>query len=295
MLDFRKVMVNLSSMPRISIITPSLNQGNYIEETIVSVLNQTFSNLEYIIMDGGSTDNTLEVINKYKDDPRFFFYSEQDRGQYDAVNRGFLRASGDILGWINADDVYTDRALERVADVFEKTPATEIVYGQLYSFKTGQRTRRRMFCRNFSYRWLRRYCYPNPSVTFVKKSIIKKERLLIDISVPTYGDWDWYLRMAKKGKNFKFIPETLGYFRIHSYSRIMMMNQRQSRIERIQIKKRHGIPLGYMNLWIDHIIPWVERFDNFFLLLKHMKFNEMIHRFGSASSNLWHGFRRRLL
>lgn len=280
------------SKPRISIITPSLNQGSYIEETIVSVLGQTFLDLEYIIMDGGSTDNTLEVINRYKSDPRLLFYSKLDKGQYDAVNHGFLRASGDILGWINADDIYAKDTLAKISAVFQNSPDTEIVYGRLYSFKTGQKSRRRMFCRDFSYKWLRRYCYTNPSVTFIRRSVIEHDGFLIDTSVPTYGDWDWYLRMAQHGKRFKFISETLGYFRIHAYSRIMRMDKKQSRSERRMIEQRHGIPLNYMTLWVDNIIPWTERFENFFLLLKQNKWQEIAARFTSASGvvcrKFWH-------
>ncbi len=293
MLLTRKDWIILSE-PRISIITPSLNQCNYIEDTILSVLGQTFVDLEYIIMDGGSTDNTLDVINRYKNDPRLLFYSEQDKGQYDAVNRGFLRASGDILGWINADDIYVKDALEKISAVFHKSPDAEIVYGRLYSFKTGEKTRRRMFCRDFSYKWLRRYCYTNPSVTFIRKSVIEQDGFLIDPSVSTYGDWDWYLRMAKNGKKFRYLSETLGYFRIHEFSRIMRMDQRQSRLERKMIEQRHGIPLSYMSLWVDNIIPWTERFDNFFLLLRQNKWQEIAARFASASGvvcrDLWHRF-----
>ena len=278
--------------PLISIITPSLNQGQYIEDTIQSVLNQTYDNIEYLIMDGGSTDSTIDIIRKYEKDNRLKWQSNRDEGQYDAVNRGFLHASGDILGWINADDIYAKDALAKILTVFQNSPDTEIVYGRLNNFKTGHKTMRRMFCRDFSYKWLRRYCYTNPSVTFIQKSVIEQDGFLIDTSVPTYGDWDWYLRMAKHGKKFSFLSETLGYFRIHAYSRIMRMDQNQSRLERKMIEQRHGISMSYMTLWIDNIIPWTERFDNFFLLLKQNKWQEIAARFASASGvvcrELWH-------
>ena len=91
--------------PKISVITPSYNQGIYIEETIQSVLNQNYPNLEYIIIDGGSNDSTVEVIKKYESKIDFWV-SEKDKGQADAINRGFAKATGDILCWLNSDDYF---------------------------------------------------------------------------------------------------------------------------------------------------------------------------------------------
>lgn len=281
--------------PLVSIITPSLNQGRYIEETIQSVLNQTYDNVEYLIMDGGSTDSTHEIVRKYENDRRLKFYSQKDEGQYDAVNQGFTLASGDIFGWINADDVYADDTLARVLAVFQNCPDVEIVYGRLFSFRTERKTLRKLFCRNFSYKWLRRYCYTNPSATFIRKSIIQKDRLLIDISVPTYGDWDWFLRMAEHGKKFHYLPEILANFRIHHGSRIMRMGQEQTRLERSMIARRHSIPMKYMVLWIDNVIPWAERFENLFFLLKQGKWQEMATRLASSSIFIWRDFWRKLV
>src|SRR5947207_6789592 len=103
------------SWPRISIVTPSFNQGQFIEETIRSVLLQGYPNLEYIIIDGGSTDNTVGVIKKYE--PWLAYWvSEKDRGQCDAINKGFARATGDIFAWLCSDDVYAPGALRRIAE-----------------------------------------------------------------------------------------------------------------------------------------------------------------------------------
>src|SRR5438045_443911 len=88
---------------KVSIITPSYNQGQFIEETILSVLNQTYQNVEYIVIDGGSTDNTLDVVNKYKDKIDVII-SEKDNGQSDAINKGFKIAKGELIGWLNSDD-----------------------------------------------------------------------------------------------------------------------------------------------------------------------------------------------
>ncbi len=114
-------------LPRISIITPSFNQGTYIEETICSVLDQHYPNLEYIIIDGGSTDKTLGIIKKYQKYVNYWV-SEKDKGQSDAINKGYRRATGDIINWLNSDDYYQPDALKRVGEVF-KNPETNVYCG----------------------------------------------------------------------------------------------------------------------------------------------------------------------
>jgi glycosyltransferase involved in cell wall biosynthesis len=113
--------------PKITIITPSFNQGHFIEETICSILDQKYSNLEYIIMDGGSKDNTVEVIKKYEKHITYWV-SEKDKGQSDAINKGFRMATGDVINWLNSDDYYEKDALWKVADAFSD-PSTNVYLG----------------------------------------------------------------------------------------------------------------------------------------------------------------------
>jgi glycosyltransferase involved in cell wall biosynthesis len=108
--------------PRISIITPSFNQGKYIEQTIDSVLSQNYENLEYIIIDGGSTDNTIDVIRRYERHLAFWV-SEPDEGQSHAINKGFKYTTGDVINWLNSDDYYQPYALKFVSEVFSDTSA----------------------------------------------------------------------------------------------------------------------------------------------------------------------------
>jgi glycosyltransferase involved in cell wall biosynthesis len=121
-----KIMSNGCAWPKISIVTPSFNQGEYIEETIRSVLLQGYENLEYIIMDGGSSDESLAVIGKYEKWISYWI-SEKDGGQSEAIRRGFLRASGDIFAYINSDDVYTPGTFFEVAKVFDKKLQNDLI------------------------------------------------------------------------------------------------------------------------------------------------------------------------
>src|SRR6185369_86427 len=114
--------------PRISIVTPSYNQGKYLEKTILSVLDQGYPNLEYIIIDGGSTDESVEIIKKYQD-RLAYWVREPDRGQSHAINKGFERATGEIYGWLNSDDWYHPGALQAVVEAFAANPEAGAVVG----------------------------------------------------------------------------------------------------------------------------------------------------------------------
>lgn len=127
-LTLRDPSVNL---PKITIITPSFNQGQYIEETIRSILLQGYSNLEYIVVDGGSTDETVEILTKY-DKFINFWVSERDAGQSDAINKGLARATGEVFNWINSDDILAPNALWKLANALLKNPTAHAVCGYYF-------------------------------------------------------------------------------------------------------------------------------------------------------------------
>lgn len=119
--------------PRISIVTPSLNQGQYLEQTILSVIGQNYPNLEYIIIDGGSTDNSIEIIKKYDREIKYWI-SEPDKGQSCAINKGFQIATGEILAWLNSDDIYMPGILNSVFKFF-LTNQPGIYFGECIHFE----------------------------------------------------------------------------------------------------------------------------------------------------------------
>jgi glycosyltransferase involved in cell wall biosynthesis len=134
----------MAAFPRISIITPSFNQGQFIEQTISSVIDQGYPNLEYIVIDGGSTDGSVETIRKFESGIAYWV-SEKDRGQAHAINKGLQRATGDIIAYLNSDDYYLDGALARVADCFSRYPEVDLLHGRCRvvdqdGMKVGERT-----------------------------------------------------------------------------------------------------------------------------------------------------------
>src|SRR4051812_5835962 len=107
----------MNKLPKISVVTPSYNQGIYLEETINSVLDQKYPHIEYIIIDGGSTDNSVEIIKKYSKHLHFWV-SEKDKGQTDAIIRGFNRSTGEVMSWMNSDDYFSPDVFEEVGTLF---------------------------------------------------------------------------------------------------------------------------------------------------------------------------------
>jgi len=205
--------------PKISIITPSYNQGEYIEQTILSILNQNYPNLEYIIIDGGSTDCTVEIIKKY-DASITYWVSEKDRGQSHAINKGLLIASGDIINWLNSDDYYEPGSLFKVAEAFQKTQKihailgrTRIVGGEYEQIsKTEYRENDPFF--NFS-----KARIDQPSTFFSKEFYSKIKELNEDLHLAM--DLDLWLKflLYYKNENIFEINSILANFREHKDSK----------------------------------------------------------------------------
>lgn len=183
--------------PRITVVTPSYNQARFLEASLRSVHEQGYPNLEHIVIDGGSTDGSVEVIRKYAD-RLAYWVSEADKGQTDALIKGFLRASGDILAWLNSDDLYEPRTLWEVAEFFVRNPQVQFVYGDALWIDTGGRVLRAKKEIPFHrFIWLHDYNYiPQPSA-FWRRGLYEAAGGL-DLSFDLAMDADLWIRFADR-------------------------------------------------------------------------------------------------
>jgi len=180
--------------PRISIITPSFNQGKYLEECILSVLNQNYPDLEYIIIDGGSTDESVDIIKKYADSITYW-ESEKDRGQSHALNKGLSRCSGEIISWLCSDDLYLPGALHKVAGLFAESPESCLVHGKTILFGQGRKEIIKGANKDdLPLKYFSIIPFPQPSSFFRKKVI--DEQGMLDESFHFGMDYDLLIRIA---------------------------------------------------------------------------------------------------
>lgn len=210
--------------PKISIVTPSFNQGRFIEETILSVLNQNYPNLEYIIIDGGSKDETVDVIRRYED-RLAYWTSEKDRGQVHAINKGIEKATGDIFAFINSDDVYLPGTFSAVADYFEANPQSEWVCGDTIMFGEGHPTEMipTVVPKSAAHALSWAYTASQPG-HFWKRELITGG---FDESWPYDFDHDLYVRLLLAGHNCEHIPLPFAAYRLHAVSKTVAEGHHQ--------------------------------------------------------------------
>lgn len=202
-----------AKMSNIAVVTPSFNQGKYIRATIESVLAQRVQNLEYIVVDGGSTDNTLDLLRGFGAQLRYV--SEPDQGTADAINKGFRSVGGDILGWLNSDDIYYGGALEAVHTFFETHPHIDVVYGDANHIDENGSFIEKYPSEPWSWERFHEICFISQPATFFRRSAFEKFRAL-DTRYPHCVDYELWIRWAKAGANFEYMPKTLAATRLHS-------------------------------------------------------------------------------
>ncbi|MGD0712122.1 MAG: glycosyltransferase family 2 protein, partial [Bacteroidales bacterium] len=203
----------MDNLPKISVVTPSYNQGQFLEQTILSVLGQNYPNLEYIIIDGGSTDNSVEIIKKYA--KRIYYWvSEPDNSQSHAINKGFDKATGDILCWLNSDDIYMPNILQYVAKNINIDEA-QILTGNCIHFSesetegvTVQGCKTVQYFQEFDL--LNADFITQPSTFWTRKVLEKVGKL--NEQMHFVFDWDWFIRAKQAGVVFKPVSLTFSLY-----------------------------------------------------------------------------------
>ena len=202
--------------PKISVITPSYNQGDYIEETILSITGQGYPSLEYIIIDGGSSDRTLDIIRQYSDKISYWV-SEKDSGQSEAINKGLKRATGDIITWICSDDLLMPGSLFKAAELFRNNPEVGVIHGKTILFANGKKDHiKGADPADLPMSYFAAIPFPQPSSFFTKSALQKTGLLVNDLHYAM--DYDFFIRMAFECE-FKTCDDIFSKYRLHNDSK----------------------------------------------------------------------------
>jgi glycosyltransferase involved in cell wall biosynthesis len=203
----------MSNLPKISIVTPSFNQGQFLEQTILSVLGQGYPNMEYFIMDGGSGDNSVEIIKKYED-RLTYWSSEKDKGQSNAINLGFERCTGDILCWINSDDYLLPSTLHHIAALLDQKE-NAILFGNCIHINEGtHHSYASDVVKSFQKHPLEIYDPIIQPSSFWTRGVWEKVGALRE-DLHFVFDWEWFIRAKIAGVEFIPVESYFSVYRIH--------------------------------------------------------------------------------
>lgn len=269
--------------PLVSIITPSYNQGKFIRETIESVLSQDYDNIEYIVVDGKSTDNSLDIIKEYEG--RLTYISERDHGQSDAINKGFKMAHGEIIAWLNSDDVYEPGCVRRAVEEFEKNNKLGLLYGDGYIIdEHSNKLKVFEYTQEFDYwKLVNFWDYIMQPATFFRTEMLKKVEYL-DVNLHYCMDWDLWIKLAAISE-VKYIPELLACSREYGDTKTstggdMRLKEIIGLLQKYSGKEK---PLGVQSYEAstfytknaDKIWP-VRKFAGWYLTYKHKLLNKQL-------------------
>lgn len=244
---------------KISIVTPNYNYGEFLIKAIKNVFAQTEANespvVEHIIIDGGSTDNSVKYMQEWdkfietipadrKSRYSFSWVSEKDRGQTDAINKGLRKSSGDIMCWLNADEEYKPNALKEIANAFEKHPKVDVFYGEIEFTKEDGTPLRVKKDHRYSFGVLLHYgCYIPSAATFWRRRVYEIAGDL-DFTYKVTMDYEYWVRLAKLGCKFKFLPKTIASFAWHENNISTVFNDKRIQ-ECHKVKMLYGVRLPF--------------------------------------------------
>ena len=258
---------------KISVITATCNSGKTIKDTIESVLHQKYTNVEHIIKDGGSKDDTVAICEDYRksfyslaDTPSpkvktMKIVSEKDGGIYDAMNKGVKMASGDIIGILNSDDFYTsDDVLQKVADEFQKDSSLEAVYGDIHFVKPDNLNKCTRYYSSKSFRpWLLRFGFMPAHPSFYVRREVYEKYGLYDLQFRTSSDFEWMVRLfAKHHIRAKYLPMDFVTMRDGGESTAGMEAKRKVNNDIVSSLRKHGIFTCGAFKYVRYVVKGIE-------------------------------------
>ena len=241
-----------------SIVTPCYNMAGYLAEAIESVLSQDYPRIEYIVVDGGSTDGTLPLLERYKD--RLTYTSGPDRGPSDAAFQGLQRARGEIVTWLNADDSFLPGAVRTAVDYLQSHPGTDVVYGEGRWIDEDGNVISRYPTLPFDAKVLERDCFICQPAAFLRASAYRRTPL--DPKVERSFDYDLWIRMGKAGCRFDSIPQYLANSRMHRGAKTIYEREEVFQASMSLLKRHYGyVPLSWI---VGYTAYRMDRRDQFF-------------------------------
>lgn len=242
---------------KISIVTPSFNQGAYIERTIRSVLDQPHDQLDYRVVDGGSQDSTLDILRRHED--HLIWSSEPDRGQASAVNRGILETDGEIIGWLNSDDVYVPECIPAVLEAFSSDAGIDVIYGNADHIDEEDQILEPYPVENWNQDRLGETCFICQPATFFRRRVIDRFGLL-DESLVFCMDYEFWIRLAQAGARFERLPMVLAGSRMYPSNKTMRYRRRvHLEVNHMLVRRLGHVPapwiFSFAHAWADDYCP----------------------------------------
>lgn len=214
----------LPAAPKVSIVMPSFDQGQFLEESICSVLAQDYPLIEFIIVDGGSKDQSVDIIRKYQDHLAWWV-SEKDKGHADGLNKGFAHAAGEILAWLNSDDIYFPGAVSEAVAILKEHPEAGMVYGDANLIDDAGKPAGKFAARQTDYRRMLRGSVHIPQATTFFRADLWRQVGPLDLSLFFSFDYDLWVKLARVSE-LLYVPRLWANFRIHNRGKTLVNDDR---------------------------------------------------------------------